>query len=82
MNRPSTVVIAPRKTIHAIPASGMVPSKMESSSIKASKNPPTALICSAIYQGAKLTSTVLLSFAASATFWVFSPNFSCTKAKV
>ena len=100
MKSPSTVVIAPRRTIQTIPASGSVPSTMESS--RTTKKPPGVLrvqaerpVHKAIASsrskdrrqqlhryGWKLTSTVLLSLAASVTFCVFSLYFSCTKAKV
>src|SRR5690242_7242143 len=39
-NSPSTVVIVPLTTIHAIPASGIKPSTMEIKSITATKSPP------------------------------------------
>src|SRR5260370_19406521 len=84
-NRPSTVVIVPETIIQAIPASGIRPSTMETKSITASKVPPHTSAADAAQRfscyGLNVASTVLLSFAASVTFWSCSPNFSCTKAR-
>src|SRR5215468_6290381 len=70
--RPSTVVNVPETAIHAMPARGIRPSTMEIKSITASKSPPHTsaeeLVQSVSCYGLKVTSTVLLSFAASVTF--------------
>jgi hypothetical protein len=56
MNKPSTVVIDPATRIHAIPARGMMPSRIEISNIKSGKIPPEVFL---FWAGAQPTSAIV-----------------------